>query len=65
MRVEWTDPALLDLAGHVAYIDQFNPRAADTVARQVLDAGNGLQIFSHRGRLGRIAGTRELVAAYH
>ena len=64
MAVEWSAAALRDVAQHVAYIDQYNPRAADAVARHILDVGNGLRIFAHRGRPGRIAGTRELVAVY-
>ena len=64
MPVEWADAALRDLARHVAYLDQFNRRAADTVARHILNAGNGLKIFAHKGRPGRISGTRELVAVY-
>jgi addiction module RelE/StbE family toxin len=64
MAVEWSAAALRDVAQHVTYIDQFNPSAANSVARHILDAGNGLRIFSHRGRPGRIAGTRELVAVY-
>ncbi len=40
-----------------------NPLAAQRVAREPLLAGDSLEVFPRRGRPGRAAGTRELVAA--
>jgi addiction module RelE/StbE family toxin len=61
-RVIWSAPALRDIAAHVAYLDQFNPQAARALAAALLAAGDGLEALPLRGRSGRIAGTRELVA---
>jgi len=64
MKVVWADDALLDVARHISYIDQFNPIAATALARHLLDAGNALKAFPHRGRAGTEPGTRELVAVH-
>lgn len=57
--VIWTDQSIADLAGHVAYIDLFNPIAADRMAGRLLTAGNSLATFPKRGR-ARPDGAREL-----
>ena len=44
------------------YIARENPIAAQRVARSLLLAGDSLSIFPHRGRVGRVRGTRELLA---
>lgn len=59
MTVAWRAAALADLARHVA---AENPLAAQRVAREPLLAGDSLEAFPRRGRPGRAAGTRELVA---
>ena len=64
MKVLWADDALLDIERHTGYIAQFNPAAAAMVARHLLDAGNSLAVFPHRGRRGSEPGTREFLAVH-
>jgi addiction module RelE/StbE family toxin len=64
MRVAWADDALIDIERHTSYVSQFNPAAAAALARQLLDAGNTLKLFPHRGRPGSEPGTREIVAVH-
>jgi addiction module RelE/StbE family toxin len=61
MRVRWTAPAAQDLQEIARYIRRDNPSAARAVAKTLFDAANGLNVLPLRGRMGRIAGTRELV----
>jgi toxin ParE1/3/4 len=60
-QVRWTRAAAADLSRIAAYIRRDNPTAARNVAQTIFDAGNSLRQFPERGRLGRIADTRELV----
>lgn len=62
MKVRWTTTALRDIENHVAYLDQVNPLAAADLAIALMAAGDSLERFPNRGRAGRIAGTRELLA---
>lgn len=64
MKVVWADDALLDIERHAGYIAEFNPSAAAFIARHLLDAGNSLAIFPHRGRAGSEPGTREFLAVH-
>ena len=48
-----------DIGRIVGYIAEDNPVAARMVAREVLLAGDSLDLFPWRGREGRVAGTRE------
>ncbi len=50
MPVVWSPAALGDIARIYAYIAQFNPGAAETIARALLAAGDGLASFPNRGR---------------
>jgi addiction module RelE/StbE family toxin len=61
MRVRWTPPAAEDLYNIVKRIQEDNPTAAVEVAEAIYDGCGSLRKFPHRGRSGRIAGTRELV----
>jgi toxin ParE1/3/4 len=61
IQVRWTTPASQDLQRITRYIRKDNPAAARHVAKTIFDAGNALETFSQQGRIGRIAGTRELV----
>jgi len=63
-QVVWSPAALAQLRAIRLYIEQFNPHAAAEVAAHLLNAGNSLENFAHRGR--RVAKTdmRELVAGY-
>ena len=61
MRLRWTEPAAQDLYNIVRYIQRDNPTAARQVARLIYDGCESLIHFSHRGRIGKQPGTRELV----
>jgi toxin ParE1/3/4 len=63
MQVRWTRPATQDLQHIARRIRHDNPAAALRVAKTLYDGCMGLEMFPNRGRLGRIAGTRELVFA--
>ena len=60
MQVRWTAPAAKDLQEIAHFIQKDNSTAARAVATALFDAANGLDLFSMKGRSGRIAGTREL-----
>lgn len=61
VAVAWRSRALADVSRIVRYIAPDNPVAARRVGREILLAGDSLVMFPHRGRPGRLAGTRELV----
>jgi plasmid stabilization system protein ParE len=61
VTVIWQATARADLVRLVRYISEENPIAARKVARELVLAGDSLALFPHRGRVGRIPGTRELV----
>lgn len=63
MEVRWTAPAANDLERIAERIAGDDPRAASRVARILYERCMGLDLFPHRGRKGRIDGTRELVTA--
>lgn len=62
MPVAWRAEALADIGGIVRHIAADNPVAARRIGRELLLAGDSLVMFPRRGRPGRVAGTRELVA---
>lgn len=62
MSVLWREAARADIARITHYIAQENPVAAQQVGRELVLAGDSLAVFPRRGRPGRIAGTRELLA---
>ena len=61
MQVKWTRKALLNLDDAVEFIAADNPVAASKVAQRIWDAAQQLGAHPRMGRLGRVAGTRELV----
>lgn len=64
VRVGWRPAALADLEAVFAYLLPLNPYAAERVVQEVAVAADSLTSFPYRGRSGRVAGTRELVAAH-
>jgi len=64
IRVIWSDGALRDLAQHIRYIADFNPRAAALFAHELRAAANNLRTFPHRGRPGQHGNIRELVTVW-
>ena len=63
MQVRWTTPAAKDLQRITRRIRQDNSTAARQVAKTLYGGAMSLEAMPHRGRGGRIAGTRELVFA--
>ena len=61
--VIWSPSALGDLIGIRSYIHQFNPKAAEGIAGRLIEAGNSLKTFAHRGRLAG-DGLRELAVIF-
>jgi plasmid stabilization system protein ParE len=62
MRIRWTTLAADDLTHICDYIEEHDgPNAARRVAIAIVDGRESLSRFPRRGRLGRKAGTRELV----
>ena len=61
MRVRWTTDAADDLDQICDYIARDRPGAARRVADDITKAVGGLSTLPHRGRLGRVEGTRELI----
>jgi len=61
MRVKWTRRALDNLDNAVDYIAADKPAAAADAALKILNAVKMLADQPGMGRLGRVAGTRELI----
>ena len=63
MEIRWSPEAADDLERIVERIRRDDPRAARTLANRIFERCASLQTVPNRGRIGRIAGTRELVLA--
>ena len=63
MRTRWTKPALADLEAIGDFVARDYPNAADRIVMRIVEAVEKLRDHPHLGRIGRIAGTRELVIA--
>ena len=61
MRVRWSLPAIEQLCAIREYVDEFSPDTANRIAAKILNATDRLERFPSMGRIGRIAGYRELV----
>jgi addiction module RelE/StbE family toxin len=61
MRVRWSLPAVDQLCAIRSYIAQDSPDAANRIAAKILSATDKLVQFPSIGRIGRIAGSRELI----
>ena len=61
MKIVWSRRAIRHLVKLRDYIAQDNPDAAAYVAARILNAVENLATFPNLGRVGRLAGTRELV----
>jgi addiction module RelE/StbE family toxin len=61
MRVVWTDPAEEDREQIVLFIAQDNEQAALEMDDLFTAAADSLATFPTRAKVGRVAGTRELV----
>lgn len=63
MKIEWSPLSIADRELIFGYIEMDSPRAAAEVDDRIEQAVDGLAEFLEMGRLGRVAGTRELVIA--
>jgi toxin ParE1/3/4 len=63
MRIRWSPEAAGDLERIVRRIQKDNPSAARNLANTIYEGVTSLKDFPHRGRSGRIEGSRELVLA--
>jgi len=63
VSVVWHPSALDDLESLRTYIARDDPGSAAVIAQRILDAVDTLAEFPQRGRLGRVADTRELVVS--
>lgn len=61
MKLTWSAFALSDRDAIFTYIEADNPSAAIMVDERIMAATRRLVDFPASGRVGRIAGTRELV----
>ena len=61
MEIFWTRAARQEIVAACDYIARRNPRAAEMVEEHILEAVARLADFPNMGRIGRVAGTRELV----
>ena len=63
MRIRWTPAAAADLEQIKEYLTERLPDLADSTILRLYASVQSLKTMSNRGRLGREAGTRELVLA--
>ncbi|WP_082529951.1 type II toxin-antitoxin system RelE/ParE family toxin [Rhizobium sp. Root1203] len=61
MKLAWSAFGLSDREGIFTYIEADNPSAAVLIDERIVAATRHLIDFPASGRIGRIAGTRELV----
>jgi toxin ParE1/3/4 len=61
VRIVWLRTAERNLEEQLEYIGERDPRAADMLADKIAAGIAHLADHPHRGRPGRVAGTRELV----
>jgi plasmid stabilization system protein ParE len=63
MIVRWTEDAAEDLRRIFQYIAKDDANAATRVCLRIVDSIDLLTSFPRKGRVGRVARTRELVAS--
>jgi toxin ParE1/3/4 len=63
MILRWTPTALRDLESLQAYIGEDSPRASADTAYRIVSGIEALERNPEMGRIGRVAGTRELIVA--
>ncbi len=61
MRIRWTPAAADDLEHIGKYLQEHHPALAQPTVGKLYEAALSLKQFANRGRIGRVAGTRELV----
>ena len=63
MRIRWTPAAAADLEDISNYLNVRHPHYRQPTMRKLYEAIRSLKESPHRGRVGREAGTRELLFA--
>jgi toxin ParE1/3/4 len=63
MKVVWSRRAPRHLTHVRDHIGKHDPKAAEGIARRILESVERLAAHPHIGRFGRIVGTRELVVS--
>lgn len=61
MRIRWTPAAASDLERINAYLRDHHPQYQKPTIRELYNSIIALRDFPHRGRVGRLEGTRELL----
>jgi len=61
LAVTWTPAALRDLDTVLSYLAAQNPLAAARLVDEILSASDSLATLAHRGKPGRVPGTREML----
>jgi toxin ParE1/3/4 len=61
MRVRWARAAVADLESIGTYLEEHSPSLTESTLSKL--TAQSLKRFSNRGRIGRVAGTRELVVS--
>jgi toxin ParE1/3/4 len=61
MQLRWTEEAANDLERIADYLVQNTPDRAQGLIQRIYDAAGSLVTLPHRGRPGKVKGTRELV----
>lgn len=62
LPIKWTDEAKTDLYSLIAFIAEENPYAAESLLQRLEDCVLPAAEHPYMFRLGRVAGTREIVA---
>jgi toxin ParE1/3/4 len=61
MDIRWSPAAAQDFSLIIEYIRRDSPQAAERVAKSIYEGATSLRRFPHKGRKGRVEGTRELL----
>lgn len=64
MKVIWSPSALRQVFRIYDYLTDFNPKATDEVFADLMQTGDGLSHFPHRGRPVPNSDMREVVTSY-
>ena len=62
-RIRWSPAAADDVESIRIYLQENHPSYVESTIRKLYDAARSLKQMPQRGRIGRRAGTRELVLA--
>jgi toxin ParE1/3/4 len=61
--IEWSIPAAADLDSIHRYLREHRPELVSSTLIRIKDAARSLRTMPHRGRIGALPDTRELVLA--